>query len=201
MSGRKLSEHPVTELHRAYRLLVVALYRPDDLPRREALIRFYRALHGALIHAGHQPAEEETENVNRVCLTGRLTADPEMSYTPAGLAVTKLRLAVRDPFRKDDAGSYATDFFTVKLWRQSAEFAANNLVRGDLVEVSGRLSVDEYTTQEGQKRRDVYVTSDQIDKLTPRPGGPERQPAPVAAGRNTAPAVEEGDFHDPFADQ
>ena len=105
--------------------------------------------------------------MNRVVLVGRIATDPELRFTPAGLAVAEFRLAVRDPFRKETAPDgrerAASDFFTVKVWRERAEYAANYLGKGTLVALHGRLSVDEWQTDQGQKRRDLYITADQLE--------------------------------------
>ena len=65
-------------------------------------------------------------SLNRVVLVGRLTADPEMRYTPQGVAVAQMRIAV-NRVTKDEQGNYETDFFNVVAWRRSAEFAGQYL--------------------------------------------------------------------------
>lgn len=110
--------------------------------------------------------------MNKVCLVGRLATDPELKYTPSGVAVCTFRLAVKDPYRTDPERpeERATDYFSVTAWRQSGEYAANNLAKGHLVGVTGRLSVDQWTAQDGTKRRDTYVTADHLENLA-KPGG------------------------------
>jgi len=71
----------------------------------------------------------ETE---RVTLVGNLTADPELRYTPSGLQVTSLRLAVTPRTRQDD-GSWTdgeTSFHTVNVWRDQASNAVDSLTKG-----------------------------------------------------------------------
>ena len=65
-------------------------------------------------------------SLNRVTLVGRLCADPEMKYTPQGVPVAQLRIAV-NRFTKNDAGEYEADFFNMVAWRTQAEFASNYL--------------------------------------------------------------------------
>ena len=79
----------------------------------------------------------ETE---RVTLVGNLTADPELRYTPTGLEVASLRLAVTPRTRQDD-GSWTqgeTSFHTVTVWRDQATNAAETLTKGARVLVVGR---------------------------------------------------------------
>ena len=106
--------------------------------------------------------------LNRVILIGRLATDPELKYTPSGIAVTQFRLAVDRPMSSEARASgqeKQADFISIVAWRQSAEFAANYLNKGRLVAVEGRLQVREYQTQDGQKRRDVEVVSDNLKSL------------------------------------
>jgi len=140
--------------------------------------------------------------MNRVCLVGRVATDPELRYTPNGVAVATFRLAVRDTFRKTENGQYATDFFDIEVWRERAEYASNYLTKGLLVAVQGRLAVREWTAQDGTKRRSFYIVGDHTEnygRTTPAEGGarPETGAEPPTTARD---APEE--YHaDPFADE
>ncbi|GGG18519.1 single-stranded DNA-binding protein [Paenibacillus abyssi] len=94
--------------------------------------------------------------LNRTILIGRLTRDPEMRYTPAGVAVTQFTLAVDRPFINSGAGGEReADFIPVVTWRQLAETCANYLRKGRLCAVEGRIQVRNYENNEGKR---VYVT-------------------------------------------
>ncbi|MFQ6099337.1 MAG: single-stranded DNA-binding protein, partial [Armatimonadota bacterium] len=90
--------------------------------------------------------------VNNVVLVGRLTANPEMRYTPNGTAVTTFRLAVSRPPRRNSQEERA-DFIDIVTWRQTAEFCGNYLDKGALVAVEGRLQTRSWETQDGQRRQ------------------------------------------------
>jgi single-strand DNA-binding protein len=92
--------------------------------------------------------------LNRVILIGRLTKDPELRYTPAGVAVTQFTLAVDRPF-SNNTGEREADFIPVVVWRQLAETCANYLRKGRLTAVEGRIQVRNYDNNEGKR---VYVT-------------------------------------------
>lgn len=92
--------------------------------------------------------------LNRVILIGRLTRDPELRYTPAGVAVTQFTLAVDRPF-SNNQGQREADFIPVVTWRQLAETCANYLRKGRLAAVEGRIQVRSYDNNEGRR---VYVT-------------------------------------------
>jgi len=103
----------------------------------------------------HQYAlKEGITLLNRVILIGRLTRDPELRYTPAGVAVTQFTLAVDRPFTSQ-GGEKEADFIPVVTWRQLAETCANYLRKGRLAAVEGRIQVRNYENNEGKR---VYVT-------------------------------------------
>lgn len=91
--------------------------------------------------------------LNRSILIGRLTRDPDLRYTPAGVAVTQFTLAVDRPFSNN--GEKESDFIPVVTWRQLAETCANYLRKGRLCAVEGRIQVRNYENNEGKR---VYVT-------------------------------------------
>lgn len=92
--------------------------------------------------------------LNRVILIGRLTRDPELRYTPTGVAVTQFTVAVDRPF-SNNQNEREADFIPVVTWRQLAETCANYLRKGRLVAVEGRIQVRNYENNEGKR---VYVT-------------------------------------------
>jgi len=121
--------------------------------------------------------------VNCVVLIGRLTADPELRYTPSGVPVANFRLAVDRPFARGSS-ERETDFINVVAWRQRAEFAANYLNKGRLVAVQGRLQIRQWTTQDGQRRQSAEVVCDQVRPLDRPREGPaeaagEEEPLPT----------------------
>ena len=115
-------------------------------------------------------------NYNRIILIGRLATDPELKYTPSGIAVTQFRLAVNRPL-SSEARAQGTqeqaDFIDIAAWRQSAEYAAQYLATGRLVLVEGRLQIRTYTDKEGQNRKAAEVVADNVKNLERRAEGEE----------------------------
>lgn len=99
--------------------------------------------------------------INRSVLVGRLTKDPELKYTPSGVAVTQFTLAVDRPFT-NQSGEREADFIPVVVWRQLAETCANYLRKGRLTGVEGRIQVRNYENSEGKR---VYVTEVVADNV------------------------------------
>lgn len=108
--------------------------------------------------------------LNRIVLIGRLTRDPEIRYTQAGVAVASFTLAVDRSF-KNSSGDREADFINVVAWRQLGENCANYLSKGKLAAVDGRLQIRNYETQDGQKRSVAEVVAEDVRFLSPREGG------------------------------
>jgi len=140
---------------------------------------------------------------NKAILVGRLCNDPELRYTPSGVAVANFRLAVDRQFTNPQ-GERETDFIDIVAWRQDAEFAANYLTKGRLVLIDGRIQVRNWTTQDGQRRRNVEVVADRVRGLDrPREGQAGAGAGAGAATEGEAPEAPADDERapDPWADQ
>lgn len=102
---------------------------------------------------------------NNVTLIGNLVDDPELRFTPSGVALAKIRLAVNRRWRgQDGEWQEDTSFFSGTVWREQAETVAESLQKGTRVIVTGRLEQRSWETQEGDKRSVVEI---QIDEIGP----------------------------------
>jgi single-strand DNA-binding protein len=100
---------------------------------------------------------------NHVTLIGNLVDDPELRFTPSGVAMAKVRFAVNRRWQdRNGAWQEDTSFFGGTLWRDAAENAAESLQKGMRVIVTGRLEQRSWETQEGEKRSMVEVAIDEI---------------------------------------
>lgn len=107
--------------------------------------------------------------MNRVVLVGRLTKDPELRYTPSGVAVATFTLAVNRTFTNQQ-GEREADFINCVIWKRPAENVANFLKKGSLAGVDGRIQSRSYEGQDGKR---VYVTevlADSVQFLEPKGG-------------------------------
>jgi single-strand DNA-binding protein len=100
--------------------------------------------------------------INKVILTGRLTKDVELKYTPSGVAVGTFSLAVNRPF-KNEKGESETDFINCVVWRKQAETMANHLKKGSLIGVDGRLQTRSYENNEGKR---IFVMELIVENFT-----------------------------------
>lgn len=117
--------------------------------------------------------------LNRVILIGRLTKDPDLRYTPSGVATASFTLACDRPFQTN--GEKEADFIPIVAWRQLAETCANHLKKGRLTAVEGRIQVRNYENNEGKR---VYVTeviADNVKFLDTNKDGSQRADRPDTA--------------------
>lgn len=96
--------------------------------------------------------------MNCINIVGRLTKDPELKTTQSGISVCSYDLAVKRPHVKD-----TTDFLKVVSWRQGAEYISKFARQGDMVAVSGVLTVRKYEDKNGNKRDSFEIVSDNVE--------------------------------------
>ena len=128
--------------------------------------------------------------VNRVLLSGRLTADPDNRYAPDGTHVTSFSLAFHRRYRSRD-GKFAeqTGYVTVMTYQRLAEVCGQYLKKGSAVLVEGRLQMREWKTARGERRDRLELRADAVHFL-------ERGATSVAAAETGAASrpAEEGDL-------
>jgi single-strand DNA-binding protein len=104
-------------------------------------------------------------SLSKIVVSGKVIRPPEKRFTPnTNVAVTEFAIAVESPARPDGlAESTAVKIIT---WRDLAERTAGNIRKGDTVVVDGRLQVNNYSTSEGQRRKDVEIEAVNIENLS-----------------------------------
>ena len=139
---------------------------------------------------------------NKVILVGNLTRDIELRYLPSGQALAKCGIATNRRF-KDASGMQKdeTMFIDITIWGRSAEIANQYLRKGSRVLIEGRLTLEQWTDQTGQKRSRHSITVENLKMLDRKSEGPqegesyapqqgygEPAPDPYAQGGYGAPA-------------
>lgn len=101
--------------------------------------------------------------LNRVSLIGNLTRDPELKYTPAGMAVISFGLATnRSWITRDGERKEAAQFHRIVAWNKLAELCSQLLAKGRRVFVEGRLQYREYNDAEGRQRQVTEIVIDDM---------------------------------------
>lgn len=101
----------------------------------------------------------------QINMVGNLVADPELRFTPSGVAAASVRIAVTPRYRDKASGEWKdaeTVWLSGTVWRQYAENVAESLQKGARVIVIGRLKQRSYDTREGEKRTVYEVEIDDI---------------------------------------
>jgi single-strand DNA-binding protein len=109
---------------------------------------------------------------NKITIVGNLGRDPELRYTPQGIAVCSFSMATNEK-RRDKSGDLQdiTTWFKVTLWRQQAENAAKYLTKGSPVYIEGRLRIEEWTDRDNNNRYTLDVQATEMQFIGSRSDG------------------------------
>jgi len=145
--------------------------------------------------------------LNRVTLIGNLTRDPELRYTPGGMAVVSFGIATNRVWvtkqgeRKEDA-----QFHRIVAWNKLAELCSQLLSKGRRVYVDGRIQYRDYTDQENNRKQITEIIIDDMIILDNKGNGDHADmadlSAPVApvendvSGATAGAQVADGNFED-----
>lgn len=125
------------------------------------------------------------QSFNSVQLMGNLTRDPELRYTPGGVAVCSFSIAVSERFKKGEEWQERTHFFEITTWAGTAENVAKHKKKGDPVFVAGRLVHETWNDKNGGgKRSMVKVVAERVVYLNRSSGPPGGGGAAAGGGRD-----------------
>ena len=100
--------------------------------------------------------------LNYITVMGRLTHDPELRRTPAGVPVASFSIACDRDFKDKATGERTTDFIDIVAWRSTGEFVSKYFTKGRMAVVSGRLQMRDWTDKEGNKRRSAEIVAENV---------------------------------------
>ena len=123
--------------------------------------------------------------INKVILVGNLGQNPELRYTPNGIAVCTLRMATSESYTDRASGERITntEWHNVVLWRGLAETAGKYLKTGSQCYIEGKLKTRQWQDQQGQNRYTTEVVADVMQLLGPSPN--RENGAPASANQAT----------------
>lgn len=141
--------------------------------------------------------------MNKVILIGNLTKDPELRYTPNGVAVATFTVAINRP-RTNQAGEREADFINIVAWQKLADLCATYLRKGRQAAIEGRIQTRSYDNKEGKRVYVTEVVAENVQFLGGRgnEGGDSAgyDPGPGFGGGNKPSGQRNNDFDDPFGD-
>ena len=143
-------------------------------------------------------------NFNRVLLMGRLTRDPQLSYTPNQTAVVDFGLATNRNWKGQDGSQREeTCFVDCRMFGKRAEVINKYCKRGNPLFVEGRLTFDSWEAQDGSKRSKLRVTVENFEFISGGGGGGDSggdagQTSQSTSGTNSGAQQQAGDDDIPF---
>lgn len=135
--------------------------------------------------------------LNKAMIIGRLGADPEIRYTPAGKAVANISVATKETWNKDGERQERTEWHKLVVWDKLAEICQQYLKKGDMAYFEGSLQTRKWQAQDGSDRYSTEIKVSSMQMLG-SPGGETRKPQARPAAES-APASDDAGFDDiPF---
>ena len=103
-------------------------------------------------------------NVNTITVSGNVTRDPELRFTPSGQGIASFSVAVNRSWqnRQTQEWEEQTSFFDVKAWAQLGQNVTDTLSKGSRVVVTGRLEQRSWETEQGDKRYAFEIVADDV---------------------------------------
>ena len=95
--------------------------------------------------------------LNTIQISGRLVRDPELRYTASQTPVLSICVAVDRDFADRETGKRDVDYIDCVAWRSTATFVNNYFHKGEMITLTGRLQIREWTDNDGHKRRNAEV--------------------------------------------
>jgi len=126
--------------------------------------------------------------INKVILIGNLGGDPEVRYTPSGVAVAQFNIATSEEWKDKDSGEKRerTEWHRIVAWRRLGEICGEYLSKGQQVYVEGRIQTNTWEDKEGNKRYTTEIIANTVQFLGRRESSESAKP------RSTSPADYQG---------
>lgn len=152
-------------------------------------------------------------NLNKVMLIGRLTRDPEVRTFATGGKVANFGFAVNNRRKNQTTGEWESEpvFLDIKAFnrekgRQLADQVEQYLHKGQQVYIEGHLTLDQWTSQDGQKQSKLRIVLDDMQFLEPRAdggtgeGGSRFQRGAATSRSPVSSPAPAGEFEEPVAE-
>jgi len=123
----------------------------------------------------------------QVMIIGNVGRDPELTYTPQGVAVAKFTVAVNKVTGKGETRKEKTTWFRVSVWRERAETASQYIKKGSKIMVIGEVEVNAYIDKDGAAQATLELTANDFKFLDSRADGEsgQQQQQRPSGSRNT----------------
>ncbi|MBU1117841.1 single-stranded DNA-binding protein [Patescibacteria group bacterium] len=110
-------------------------------------------------------------SINMAVVTGNVTRDPELRYTPSGAAVCSFGVATNHSIKRGDQWEDVPTFHNIVVWGKTAEFISNTVKKGMKVSLTGRIDNRQYDAKDGTKKYISEIVADTVIPFTERRSG------------------------------
>ena len=110
-------------------------------------------------------------SINLAIITGNVTRDPELRYTPSGSAVCSFGVATNHSVKKDDQWVDVPTFHNIVMWGKPAEYIANTIKKGTKVSLTGRIDNRQYDAKDGTKKYISEIVAETVIPFTESKAG------------------------------
>ena len=115
-------------------------------------------------------------SINMAIITGNVTRDPELRYTPSGSAVCSFGVATNHSIKKGDQWEDIPTFHNIVVWGKSAEYISNTVKKGMKVSLTGRIDNRQYDAKDGTKKYISEIVADTVIPFTDRRSSGDQNP-------------------------
>ena len=139
--------------------------------------------------------------INKAILIGRLGSDPEVRYTPSGVAVANFSIATSEEWKDKDTGEKRerTEWHRIVAWRRLGEICGEYLSKGRQVYIEGRIQTRDWEDRDGNKRYTTEIVATDVQFLGGRDQADVGRPqGPPMAEYSGAPSQGPDDDDIPF---
>jgi single-strand DNA-binding protein len=136
------------------------------------------------------------KSVNKATILGNITKDPELKYTPSGVAVTNISVATNRAYKAKGSEEWTevAEFHSIVFFGKTAELIDQLCDKGNRIYLEGRLQTRSWEGKDGVKRYTTEIVAEDFVLLTPKPKGEAEVKPPVqepVGEKDTAKLAEE----------
>ncbi len=132
-------------------------------------------------------------SINMAVITGNVTRDPELRYTPSGAAVCSFGVATNHSIKKDDQWTDIPTFHNIVVWGKQAEYISGVVKKGMRVSLTGRIDNRQYDAKDGTKKYISEIIADTVIPFTDKKGSTQESDSSETIGETTDTATQTTD--------
>ncbi|MFO8085637.1 MAG: single-stranded DNA-binding protein [Desulfobacterales bacterium] len=135
--------------------------------------------------------------LNKAILIGNLGRDPEIRYTPSGLAVANFSLATTENWTKDGQKESRTEWHRIVAFGRLAEICGEYLAKGKQIYIEGKIQTREWEDKDGNKKYTTEIVAGQMQMLGTRENNFSESPRSSSAPSKAANTSKATDIPEP----